>query len=255
MKFFIATATDVGIKRDSNQDSLFANEYETPCGRVAFAVLCDGMGGLQHGEVASASIVGAFSAWAEETLPRLSPDMLEDCHIRREWMRIVASENEKLREYGRLNGCSIGSTLVALLLTQSRYYALNIGDSRIYRLAGRAEQLTEDHTLVAEEIRKGNLTEEQATASPIKSVLTRCVGVSAHVYPDLFFGDTGVETAYMLCSDGFRHKITKDEMLEQLLPRGGSDASSLDEGLRTLIERNKARGETDNISAIDIYVR
>ena len=252
--FYISTATDIGIKRENNQDSLFAKEYETKLGTVAFAVLCDGMGGLQHGEIASRSIVKAFVEWAERVLPRIDPNALEDCYIRQEWTSIVAEENEKLREYGQRNGCSIGSTLVTLLLTEKRYYILNIGDSRVYRIDDRVTQLTEDHTVIAEEIRKGNLSEEQALASPIKSVLTRCVGVSTHVYPDLFFGDTGRGTTYMLCSDGFRHKISKEEMAEHLLPSSNNIDLCMKTGIYTLIERNKARGETDNISVINVYV-
>lgn len=254
MNFFCTSATDVGIKRTENQDAMFVKEYRTIYGKAVFAVLCDGMGGLQHGEVASASVTAAFSEWADSVLPTPDLHQLEDHYIRQEWTRIIVEENTKLRKHGEANGYSIGSTVTAMLLTEARYYILNIGDSRAYKISDDVTQLTEDHTVIAEEIRKGNLSEEQAAVSPLKSVLTRCVGVSEYAYPDLFFGDTGSGTAYMLCSDGFRHKINRAEMREKLLPKGGDPLEQMRTGIRELIERNKARGETDNITVINIYV-
>lgn len=255
MKFYVSTITDVGIKRKENQDSLFAATYFDGVEEIAFAVLCDGMGGLAHGAMASASIVSAFSKWAEERLTNLDCSLLSDQQIRMEWTDLVQRENEKLVLFGRTGGAAVGSTLTAALLTSQRYYVLNIGDSRTYFLNENARQITLDHTIVAEEVRKGNLSEAQAECAPIRNVLTRCVGVAKSVQPDFFFGVTEKETVCLLCSDGFRHKISKEEMKENLLPVNGSDGSKLSGGLKELVELNKARGETDNISAVAIYIQ
>lgn len=253
MEFYIMGATDRGIARPTNQDNMFAKRYRTAQGECVFAVLCDGMGGLQHGEIASTSIVSAFATWAgNRLLDARIP--ITDHEVRTEWTKIINLENQKLRAYGAENNCRLGSTVTTLLLTPDRYSILNIGDSRAYELCHVCCQLTVDHTLVANEIRLGNMTPEQAEASPMKSVLTRCVGVHHQVYPDLFFGDTKPGAVYMLCSDGFRHHATETELLKYLIPRSSNPAADLREGEAALIDLEKQRGERDNISVLAVYV-
>lgn len=253
MEFYIAAATDAGTKRRENQDRFFAERFDTSQGAIAFAVLCDGMGGLERGEVASASIVEAFSGWARAALSERPEQVLQDHVIRRQWTDLIDGQNSRIRAWGQQNGCRAGSTVTALLLTEERYYILNIGDSRAYELAESARRLTEDHTVLADEIRLGNIREEQALTAPIRNVLTKCVGVAPRVYPDFFFGETREKTVYMLCSDGFRHLVTEAEMLERLRPETGEILPWLEAANKELIERNKRRGETDNISVVTIY--
>ena len=257
MEFFIATATDKGIKRPTNQDHLFAEKYVTKNGTCVFAILCDGMGGLQHGELASASIVSAFTQWAETRLPVMQGPFKDqmDHVIREEWTAITLSENQKIRAYGRENNCTLGSTVTAMLLSEERFFILNIGDTRAYELCGQSRQLTADHTVIADEISLGNMTPSQAEESPMKNVLTRCVGVFDRVYPDMFFGDTKTDAVYMLCSDGFRHCLSPDEMLEHLMPRSDDPVLELQRAEKALIEMDIQRGETDNISVVAVYVR
>lgn len=255
MDFLIASATDKGVRRPTNQDSLFVEQFTAKHGAAyAFAVLCDGMGGLQYGEMASASVVSAFSAWARERLPSLEGPLM-DHEVRGEWTEIIRRENQKLYACGAENNCKLGSTVTAMLLSETRFFILNIGDTRAYEFCGGSRQLTVDHTVIADEIKLGNMTPEQAEASPMRSVLTRCVGVYDRVHPDMFFGDTKPGAVYLLCSDGFRHCTSEAEMLEYLTPRSGAPASELHMAEEALIERVKQRGEKDNISAVAIYVR
>ena len=216
MEFLISATTDIGIKKSINQDSLFVRKITTKTGKMVFAVLCDGMGGLERGEIASTMLLTAFSDWMYERLPILSQYELEDFRIREEWTNVVDIENNKMREYVQNEGYQIGTTITAMLLTEKRYYLLNIGDSRAYKIKETVKQLTIDHTVIAKEIELGNITLEQAEIAPIGNVLTRCVGVAETVYPDLFFGDIEKDTIYMLCSDGFRHRITSEEIREYL---------------------------------------
>lgn len=253
MDFYLAAATDTGTRRKENQDSLFAQQFAAEQGNLAFAVLCDGMGGLEHGELASGWLVQAFSAWAQKTLPERTGKGFQDYEIRKAWTELVAVQNEKIRTYGQQNGCTLGSTVTALLLTPQRYYILNIGDSRAYEIGERARQLTMDHTILAEELRLGNLNEAQAKDFPLKHVLTRCVGVAQRACPDFFFGDTRANTVYLLCSDGFRHCVSPEEMQQALSPCAPPAAVRLQAACKALIARNKERGETDNISVITIY--
>lgn len=257
MDFKIASATDIGIRRNENQDALFVQRYSMKDGNIVFAVLCDGMGGLEHGAFASASIVTAFHNWADVFFSRANaPQMfLEDHIIREQWTALIDQQNDLIRAFSQENHCRTGSTVTAILLTPIRYYVLNIGDSRAYELGETPLRLTNDHTVLADEIRLGNLSEEQAKAAPIKNALTKCVGVFEQVDPDLFFGNTKDGVVYMLCSDGFRHCVTEAEMLEHLLPRPDSGDSWLRQANEDLIELNKQRGETDNISVISIYTK
>lgn len=255
MEFSISATTDIGVKRKVNQDRLFVRKIRSQTGNMVFAVLCDGMGGLKHGEVASASVLSAFTDWMYTQLPILSQKPLEDHTIRAQWTSVIDSQNSVIRSYGMQNNCSMGSTVTVLLLTETRYFLLNIGDSRAYEIGDNVLQLTADHTLLAREIMMGNISPEQAENSPMQNILTRCVGVEESVYPDMFFGETKNNVVYMLCSDGFRHCITKDEIREHLLENVRADASGLKRQEEYLIELNKQRGETDNISVITIYAR
>lgn len=253
MDFYSAAATDAGTRRKENQDNLYVEQFVTEQGKIAFAVLCDGMGGMEHGEIASEMLVSAFYQWAQDALrgePRLP---LEEHTIRRQWTEAVSAQNEAIRVRGKEMGCVMGTTVTALLLTESRYYILNVGDSRAYELGTEVRQLTEDHTVLADEVRRGNISPEQARNAPMNHVLTRCVGIDPEVRPDFFTGDTKAGTVYMLCSDGFRHCVTEAEMLEALMPRNRQYIAWLKEANESLINLNKDRGETDNISVAAIY--
>lgn len=257
MEFFYAAASDIGTRRKENQDSFFVEQYSYREGNILFAVLCDGMGGLEHGAFASASVVSAFRNWSQTTFSQsgFPKDTFEDHIIREQWTALIDAQNDKIRYFGQNHHCQTGSTVTALLLTGPRYYILNIGDTRAYELGERTVRLTYDHTVLANEVRLGNLSEMQAESAPIRNALTKCVGVFEQVYPDLFFGDTKDGVVYMLCSDGFRHCITEAEMTEYLLPKTESYTSWLRENNNTLIELNKQRGETDNITVITIYTK
>lgn len=248
MNFIVSAVTDIGLVKSTNQDSLSMRVVNTPQGRMVFAVLCDGMGGLEKGEVASASVINAFDRWLRNTLPMLCGAPIEDSTIRVQWNDIVTRQNQAIKQYGARQGVRLGTTVVAMLLTQSRYYILNVGDSRAYEISNGIRQLTKDQTFVAREVELGNMTEEQAKVDERKNVLLQCVGASEEVYPDMFFGDVQTNAVYMLCSDGFRHEISAEEIYEKLNPNVLFDESTMYAHGAALIELNKARSERDNIS-------
>ncbi len=248
MNFIVSANTDVGISKATNQDSLTVQMMDTPQGRMVLAVLCDGMGGLEKGEVASASVIRAFEDWAATELPALCKRPIEDAVLREQWERIIQSENSRIQRYGASLGIRLGTTVVALLLTQSRYYILNVGDSRAYELCGGIRQLTQDQTFVAREVALGNMTPEQAKTDSRRSVLLQCVGASQNVFPDLFFGEPKTDAVYMLCCDGFRHEITPEEMYAWLRPEVLLDEASMNQNALSLIALNKERRERDNIT-------
>lgn len=248
MNFIISANTDVGISKSTNQDSLTCMVLNTPIGRMAFAVLCDGMGGLAKGEVASASVIKAFRSWAINELPQLCDAPLEDVTIRSHWEKIITEQNQTIKAYGARQGVRLGTTAVVMLLTQTRYYILNVGDSRAYELTVGMRQITSDQTFVAREVAMGHMTKEEAETDSRRSVLLQCVGASEEVYPDMFFGDVQQDAIYMLCSDGFRHEITEQEIYEKLQPSVLFDEHTMQKNTICLIELNKQRQERDNIS-------
>lgn len=248
MNFIVSARTDVGLIKTTNQDSLMMRVANTPQGRMAFAVLCDGMGGLEKGEVASASVIRAFDSWFKGELPALCNAPLEDYVIKTQWSNIVTEQNNTIKKYGARQGVRLGTTVVAMLLTQNRYYILNVGDSRAYEISNCVKQITEDQTFVAREVALGNMTAEQAESDPRRNVLLQCVGASDAVYPEMFFGITNDNAVYMLCSDGFRHEISADEIFEKLNPNVLLDEYTMNSHSEQLIELNKMRNERDNIS-------
>lgn len=250
MNFIISANTDIGISKTTNQDSLTVKVVNTPQGRMVFALLCDGMGGLEKGEVASASVIHAFDKWVLEELPSLSNSPIEDNILKIQWDKIIQEQNDTIKRYGARQGVKLGTTVVAMLLTQKRYYVLNVGDSRAYELTDSIKQLTADQTFVAREVALGNMTQEQAKVDERRNVLLQCVGASDEVYPEMFFGETKENACYMLCSDGFRHEISPEEIYEKLQPGVIFDENTMNSNSEYLIELNKGRRETDNISVV-----
>lgn len=248
MNFIVSARTDIGLVKSTNQDSLAMRVINTSQGRMVFALLCDGMGGLDKGEVASASVIRAFDHWLHNELPALCAAPIEDSTIRSQWNRIITEQNQAIKVYGARQGVRLGTTVVAMLITQNRYYILNVGDSRAYEISDTIRQLTADQTFVAREIALGNMTEEQARTDDRRNVLLQCVGASDEVYPDMFFGQPHGNAVYMLCSDGFRHEITPQEIFERLNPNVMLDEYSMNQNAEYLIGLNKARNERDNIS-------
>ncbi len=252
MNYIVSAITDIGLKKSTNQDSYGVKLYTTDAGRIAFAVLCDGMGGLSKGELASATVVRAFLQWADTRLKHIYRNSNADDLIISEWTDLVRTYNSKIKLYGERNGIKLGTTVNAILLTEKKYYILNVGDSRTYEIRDHVRLITKDHTLVQRELDEGKLTEAQARTDPRRSVLIQCVGASPDVVPDFFMGDTLADCVYMLCSDGFRHEITEDEMFCYLNPSVMTNQVSMDNNMTALIDMDKQRMERDNITVLTI---
>lgn len=248
MRFMGTVVSDAGISKKTNQDSACLKVAETKSrGQAALAVMCDGMGGLEKGEIASAYVVQCFSDWFENELPeRLAAFSWED--LQREWKVMVTNCNQKLLAYGKEVQVNLGTTLSALFLLGEKYMIIHVGDSRVYKVRGKMEQLTEDQTFVNREISRGTMTAEQAQKDPRRNMLLQCVGASRVVEPDVIMGEAEPDTVFMLCSDGFRHVLSEQEMYEQMKPEQVSDMHKAHENLVSLVELVKSRNEKDNVS-------
>ena len=135
------------------------------------------------------------------------------------------------------------------LLYKGRYYIVHVGDSRIYQITGKnIYLLTNDQTFIAREIAAGRMTVEQSKTDPRRSVLLQCVGASEIVEPEFSTGVIMPNTVYMVCSDGFRHQISEEEMIAKIGPENTPDEQSMKNGCIFLTELVKQRRETDNIT-------
>lgn len=254
MKFLTATHTDVGTRKKNNQDSMIIMQAETEKGNILFASVCDGMGGLSKGEVASAAMVNAFAGWFENELPGLLEEtgdgQINEERLWGQWSSLIDRSSRAIGNYGRSFHTSLGTTAVAVLIVGEDYYTLNVGDSRVYLLSDNIYQLTKDQTYVQREMDAGRMTYEETLTDPQRSVLLQCIGASPFVRPVFSHGSTAPGHVFMLCCDGFRHVIAPEELYQAFHPVQMTSEEIMRQRLVQMTRLNIDRHEDDNISAI-----
>jgi len=268
MKIKAVIATDKGIVKSVNQDATMvkvANSKEY--GRVALAAICDGMGGLESGEVASSMMIKVLSNWFEETLPKLlvaggdtarldNDASKEDITntIIRQLIEVVDYANDSIVAYGKDRGIELGTTVVAFLSIDKKFVIMNVGDSRIYSKSYDKDSvcITHDQSVVQKMIDEGKMTKEEAANSDKKSILLQCVGVGNVVVPEFKKGYISLDTSFLLCSDGFWRLLDNKEIDAALKEAISYDEEKINHKLNDMIYTLKNRNETDNISAIMI---
>ena len=249
MDFSASYHTDKGIRKKTNQDSLAVRIIDSPIGKITFAIVCDGMGGLEKGELASKEVIFAFCDWFDNTFTKqVMEDSFTPASLRSDWNNIIQFQNRRLGSYGAVHNIMLGTTVSAILMLQDVYYVCHVGDSRIYELSDVTKQITEDQTFVHREVSLGRMTEEEAKVDPRRSVLLQCVGASQVVEPDLLRGQMKKNAVYLLCSDGFRHQVSDEEVMNYLGPKVATDDAKMKYGCEYLTDLVKSRRETDNIT-------
>lgn len=249
MRFCATADTDIGTIKSTNQDSALIKHATYQGNEVLMAIICDGMGGLAKGELASATVIRCFSTWFDEELSRelQAPDMSV---IGQKWALMLKDLNTKIIQYAQANGISsMGTTFSGILFVGDQYVIVHVGDSRVYHIGNALSQLTTDQTFVAREISRGTMTLEQAKTDKRRNLLLQCVGASAVVEPQVLIGrsEPGV---YMLCSDGFRHEISEQEIFSALNASVLTSKDVMHYNAKALIETDKARHERDNITVV-----
>ncbi|WP_127848575.1 Stp1/IreP family PP2C-type Ser/Thr phosphatase [Lacticaseibacillus hulanensis] len=234
-----AYRTDVGQKRADNQDyvGLFKNEVG-----ATLAIVADGMGGHQGGDVASEMAVSHIGYAFEKTAAT-------DIAIAAKWLIFeLQKENDLIlargQQFSDLTG--MGTTIVAVLILANRFVVANIGDSRAYLYRhNHLVQITEDHSLVNELVRSGELTPEEAENFPRKNVITRSLGVAPDVDADVNIYDMMKGDMLLLCSDGLT-KTVPDAAIADVL------ASNEELGIKAqvLIQKANDAGAPDNVTAL-----
>lgn len=244
-----AAKTDVGMKRTLNEDAFLVDD------ELGLYLVADGMGGHAAGEVASAEAVSTAYGMvkqARSTLSRLvepldeaqmraAKRLMESAIQAATYMVYTLAELDKEKS-------GMGTTITGMLFLGHHAVTAQVGDSRIYLIRGEeASQITEDHTLIAYQLKEGLITAEEAKRSPHKNVITRAVGNRDYVQVDTSVIQLEAGDRYLICSDGL-HGYLRTAEIPEIAGRGG--ASAVD----GFIKLANDRGGKDNITAILIEI-
>lgn len=230
--------TDPGMVRDNNEDSIMLRPD------LGLAVLADGMGGHQAGEVASAMAIDLVKQFFENASQRSGVlnynDIVSDS---------IMLANSAIFELSRNKAdcAGMGSTVVVTYFDGEKVYVGHVGDSRLYRYRdGELHQVTEDHSLVQELVSRGLLSKEEAIESTNKNLVTRALGIEESVQIDVAEEKWQPGDIYLLCSDGL-NDVLRDDVISDILE---SNKDNLETALDSLIETVNSNGGPDNVSVI-----
>ncbi len=232
-----ATATDVGLIRDENQDEVLAKDYR---GKI-LAVVCDGMGGEKSGSLASRMAV-------HELFDHFSANYHEEMNaeeIRALLLSSVSAANSVIYSTAKMDyqNYGMGTTCVAAFAERGWLSIVNVGDSRAYLIEnGQIRQLTSDHTFVNELYQKGEITLEDMNDHPLRNRLTKAVGVERVVKPDYYHIACGEDFMLLLCSDGLSSYCSEQEMLHLM------QENTFTKMPQALVDMALEKGGRDNIS-------
>jgi serine/threonine protein phosphatase PrpC len=234
VKVEVAALTDVGCRRTNNEDSF---GYDLA---AQVFVVCDGMGGMAAGEMASGTAV--------RELIEFFVDPAAEPRIEERLYQAIVQANRQVFALGRqddqLRG--MGTTLVAACLDGTNLIIGNVGDSRAYFLRdGVCAQVTQDHSFVAEQVRSGIMNAEEAGASPLQSLITRAIGQAETVEPDIFTAAVEPGDILLLTSDGLTRYADERAISAIILA-----SESLQQACHALIETAKQQGGVDNITCL-----
>ena len=234
--------TDVGKMREVNQDYVFRSEE--PVGVLPnLFIVADGMGGHKAGDFASRFCVEEFVSDMSEAKEKTLYSALDKAFL---------DISEKLIKKGRENSAleGMGTTFVTAFIKDGILHASNIGDSRIYLMHPELEQISMDHSLVAEMVRNGDLSEEMARFHPNKNIVTRAISANGIVVPDYFEVPVEENNIVIMCSDGLSNMVENNDIAAVIREFRGDPKTACEK----LVDMANANGGKDNISVIIIYV-
>jgi len=250
MQWDVAACTDTGRLRPMNEDS-----YRISAEQNLF-VLSDGLGGAAKGEVASAMAVESVVASMQNDSAAMPGEFVSRPELTKETnllVRAVESANRQIHEQGmREPACrGMGATIVAAHICGRRLSLVHVGDSRAYLFrAGTLQQLTSDHSLVAEQVRHGLMSHQQAAVSELQSVLTRALGTEQSVEVDAAEIELFPRDSLLLCSDGLTRMVPENEIAEILAQAPGVGIAA-----ERLVNRANECGGHDNITVVVIRIK
>ena len=238
----VYSKTDIGKVRNSNQDYLISGNFED--GSV-WAVVCDGMGGANGGNIASEIAARVISSrLCESYNSDMNADEIEDM-----FSCAISEANSVVYYYACKNPdlLGMGTTVVAAIVKDKKIFVSHVGDSRAYIINKKEiKQLTHDHSVVQVLIDQGKITQEEAKKDPRKSIITRAVGVTDEVYDDFCECDLKNTDCILICSDGLSNYVEEQCMISELFSNLNDDPA------QKLVEIANENGGGDNISVVII---
>ena len=247
----VAGKSDIGCVRKNNEDNLGWDQ------KLGLYVVCDGMGGALAGEVASkmgVELLLDYFRHGDETgkYPDFGDAPPDASPTGRHLASAIHRANAAIYEAGQAKQSQrgMGSTVVSLVIKQNFLTIAHAGDSRIYRLRdGVLEQLTQDHSLVMEQVRRGLITPEQAEKSDMQNIIIKALGSEDKVEPDIQDLIAFRDDIYVLATDGLT-KLVKDDSIKAIL----LNSPSLDGACEDLISAAKQNGGEDNVTCLLLRV-
>lgn len=236
--------TDVGKIREINEDSLYVDQEN------GIFVVADGMGGHEGGEIASGIAVEIIPESLKDAISR--EDMVEE-DIYKIIMKALFKANDSIRMKAEENSLlrGMGTTIVLAFCYDNDLYISHIGDSRAYLIRnGFIKQLTEDHSVVVQMVKAGNITKEEAKTHRFKHMLSQALGTSLHIAPDIQKFHWEKEDYILLCTDGLTDMLEDQELLSTILECSKGEP---DEGCEMLVDLANRKGGKDNITTILLY--
>lgn len=243
MEIISAGISDIGRKRDTNQDSIYLNN------KSQLYIVADGMGGHSGGELASTMAIKYISEYFKKHAANLDKSLkvMKNC---------IAYANQKIKSFSETdeNLHGMGTTVVSLLFNDNQLAIGNVGDSRAYLIQKeRIYQLTRDHSMIQEKMNMGIYTRQQAAEDPNKNVLSRTVGFEEEVDIDVFSYRCKPGDIFIICSDGLHGKVSDEDILylvkKELLNKE-KNFTSVRDCVQTLVRQANENGGQDNISVI-----
>jgi len=247
----VAWRTDPGIVRPHNEDAVFADAA------LGIAILADGMGGYNAGEVASGMATTLLSSNFSRFVPTYTPEypgFSDPEAARRHLAGEIVAANMAIYNAAQSQPqyAGMGTTLVVAWFHDNRVSIAHVGDSRAYRLRdGQLEQLTRDHSLLQEQLDSGMITPHEARYSQNRNLVTRALGVDPEVVPEINDFDALAGDILLLCSDGLNDMVEDEEIALILQTLGGN----LQLAAEQLVQMANDNGGRDNVSAILVRVR
>ncbi len=242
--FNIAGDSHPGLVRDLNEDS-FAY-YASEGHRCTLAAVADGIGGHECGDIASNLCMKMLvSAW--KALPRR--DALDEAGAKAFLEDSLERVNEVIYNINETYNIQMGTTVVASIFLPKRVVVAHAGDSRMYRLReGRLERMTHDHSFVAELVRKKVISEEEALTHPFSHIISKSVGPSSKLNPEMGVFDRGLADRFILCTDGLTQHVPDGEIQRML-----TDAYDPQQAVRSMLNSSLRGGGEDNISILCVF--
>lgn len=242
----IGARTDLGRVRENNEDKFEFFQPDTEdvlAAKGALYAVADGMGGHSAGQIASElGLKTIIKTYYSDNNPMIEASIKS----------AIREANGMIYETSRVvpDRSGMGTTVTVLILRGEEAFVAQVGDSRCYRLReGKIEQITEDHSWVAEQVKRGGMSEEEAMMSPYKNIITRSLGNAPSVEADFYSLDLRAGDVFLLCSDGLTGVVTDNDIKRLLKTFGPSKAAT------ELVDMALNNGSTDNVTALVVAVK